>query len=66
MSKLTDDSKHRSVVLDVVLVGVGIAVALLILHALPGAHNWLDAKFAAAIGAVCGYAVALLLRRFWR
>lgn len=62
MGQLKGGAKRQSVLLDVVLIGIGIGVGLVTLNALPGVHNWLDAKLAIALGAAGGYAVALLLK----
>lgn len=62
MGQMRGDAKRQSIVLDVVLIGIGIGIGLLALNALPGIQNWLDAKLAIALGAAGGYAVALVLK----
>jgi hypothetical protein len=43
---------------------LGAAISLLILHALPGRHNWTDAKMVFPLGALIGACIAYCVNRW--
>lgn len=50
----------------VAFVCIGAAAGLGVLYVLPGSHNITDAKIAAPVGALAGYALAWLLEKWLR